>query len=139
MKIFFDTSAFIALFVSAERHHVAIAGKYQDYRRTRALFFTSDYILDELFTRLMYDFGKSVARKIILHLEKASAAEELVVLNVDTPTFVKAKDIFLKFAEHRISFTDATTYVLYKNFELDEIFTLDADFRKMRANTSFAV
>lgn len=28
-------------------------------------------------------------------------------------------------------------YVLYKDFALDEIFTLDEDFKKMRLNTSF--
>jgi len=37
----------------------------------------------------------------------------------------------------KINFTDATTYVLYKDFAIDEIFTLDSDFKKMRLKTSF--
>lgn len=137
MKIFFDTGAFIALFVSTDKYHQLIARKYQEYRRQRVLFFTSDYVLDELFTRLMYDFGKSITQKTLSLLEKSIAAEELSVLNIDATTFKKAKEAFLKFAEHRISFTDATTYVLYKNLALDEVCTLDGDFRKIYANTSF--
>ena len=43
----------------------------------------------------------------------------------------KAKEILLKFFEHKVSFTDATTYVLCKDFKIDEVFTLDSDFRKM--------
>ena len=46
-------------------------------------------------------------------------------------------DILDKFSEHKISFTDATSFCLYKDFNLDAIFTLDGDFKKMRVNTSF--
>jgi len=53
MKIFFDTGAFIALFISQEKYHKQIFTKYRDYRKQRALFYTSYYILDELFTRLI--------------------------------------------------------------------------------------
>ena len=65
------------------------------------------------------------------------ASEELTVLDIDSQIFKKAEDIFLKFSDHKISFTDATSYVLYKDFSLDEVFTLDTDFKKMRISTSF--
>lgn len=137
MKVFFDTSAFLALFIKEETHHKEVASKYLAYKQQRALFLTSDYVLDELYTRLIYDFGKSIAQDRINTLRESINNEELRVLNVDEIIFKKAYEPFIKFADHKISFTDATTYVLYKDFAIDEIFTLDRDFKRMRLNTSF--
>lgn len=134
MKIFIDTSAFVALLVDKEKHHREATEKYQEYRQQKAILLTSHYILDELFTRLLYyrlDIKKTVEK-----IKESIAVNELTVLQIDEALFEKALEIFLKFSEHKISFTDATTYVLYKDFKLDEIFTLDRDFKKMRAKTS---
>lgn len=136
MKVFIDTSAFVALFVDKETSHKKIASKYYDYRQQRAIFFTSYYILDELFTRLNYYKGIDV-KKHIQRLKDSIKANELTVLQIDEALFEKSLGVFIKFAEHKISFTDATTIMLFKNYKLDEIFTLDSDFKKMRLATSF--
>ncbi len=137
MKVFFDTGAFIALFISQEKYHKQISSKYRDYRKQRALFYTSFYILDELFTRLIYDFGKSATEKVIDLLMKSIEKEEVKVLDIDEATFDKSLKSLLKFAEHKISLTDATTYTLFKDLQLDELFTLDSDFKKIGLKTSF--
>ncbi|MBI4009433.1 type II toxin-antitoxin system VapC family toxin [Candidatus Roizmanbacteria bacterium] len=135
MKVFIDTSAFIALLVESETDHKKCAKKYLDYRQHRATFLTSDYVLDELFTRLLY--YKLDLRKYIGKLKGSIARNEITVLHIDEGLLEKSLDIFLKFSDHKISFTDATTYVLYKDFGLDEVFTLDDDFKKMRMVVSF--
>jgi predicted nucleic acid-binding protein len=70
-------------------------------------------------------------------MEKAEQNAEIKIVFIDSLFFKKAQEAFLKFSEHKISFTDAVSYVLCKEFKIDEIFTLDADFKKMRLNTSF--
>lgn len=137
MKVFFDTGAFIALFVSGERYHRQVKNKYTFYRKQRALFYTSFYILDELYTRLVYDFGEEVTKKVANLLTKSIEKEEIKVLDIDEGVFKKSVNALLKFAEHKISLTDASTYVLYTDLALDEIFTLDSDFKKIGANISF--
>ncbi len=137
MKVFFDTGAFIALFISKEKYHKQITSKYRSYRKQRALFYTSYYILDELFTRLIYDFGKSATEKVKVSLAKSIEKEEVKVLDIDEATFAKSLNSLLKFAEHKISFTDATTYNLFRDLQLDEVFTLDSDFKKIGLKTSF--
>jgi len=137
MKIFIDTGAFIALFASSEKHHRLVSKQYADYRKQRAIFFTSYYILDELFTRLMYDFGKSLTQKAIEILNRAIEKEELSIFDIDEAIFKKSQEVLIKFSEHKISFTDATSYILYKDFGMDSIFTLDDDFKKIRISTSF--
>lgn len=135
MKVFIDTSAFVALLVESETDHEKVAQKYRLLRQERAAFVTSDYILDELFTRLL--FFKLDIRKHVKKLRESTDRNEIGVLHIDESLFEKSLEVFLKFSDHKISFTDATSYVLYKDFALDEIFTLDDDFRKMRARTSF--
>lgn len=137
MKVFIDTSAFIALFVSSEKYHSQVSKKYKDYRKHRAQFLTSFYVLDELYTRLIYDFGKVATQKAIELLNKSIEKEELAVLDIDEVIFKKAQEILIKYSEHKISLTDATSYILYKDFNLDEVFTLDNDFKKIRVTTSF--
>ena len=137
MKVFIDTGAFIAIFVSSERFHPKASKKYKDYRKQRAQLFTSYYVLDELFTRLIYDFGKSATQKAIDLLNKSIEKEELKVLDIDETIFKKAQEAMIKFSEHKISLTDAASYILYRDFSLDEVFTLDEDFKKIRINTSF--
>lgn len=136
MKVFIDTSAFVALFVDKETFHEKVAKKYYDYRQQRVAFFTSYYILDELFTRLLY-YRKVDVKKHIQKLRDAITANELTILQIDEALFEKSLEVFLKFSEHKISFTDATSYVLYKDFGLDAVFTLDDDFKKIRVNTAF--
>ncbi len=139
MKILVDTGAFIALFVKEDINHKITSNQYVEYRKQNTLLFTSDYILDELFTRLLYDCGEYIMKIKVKQINQMIEQKELTLLSVDKVIFEKAQEIFLKFSEHKVSFTDATTYVLYKDFSMDEIFTLDSDFKKMRVKTSFSV
>jgi len=139
MKAFIDTSAFIALIFQNEKLHSHVVEKYQFYKKQKTIFITSDYILDELYTRCLYKGGEMGARQAIKHITEAQVLKQLAVLAVDSTIFKKAEQVFLKFLDQQVSFTDAVSYVLCKEFKIDEIFTLDADFKKMRLNTSFLI
>ena len=45
MKVFVDTSALVALLVEKEQSHSKVARRYKNYRKTKAVLFTSYYIL----------------------------------------------------------------------------------------------
>ncbi len=137
MKVFIDTSAFISYFIKQDTHHTETATKYQLYRQKKATLLTSDYVLCELLTWFNAKYHKSIVEKLIILLQRMEDEGEINVLYIDKATAKKAQHILVKFSEHKISFTDATSYVLYKDFSLDEVFTLDNDFKKMRLNTSF--
>ncbi len=137
MKIFIDTGIFIAYFLKQEASHDNVVKKYKFYTQAKAQFVTSNYILDELLTWFSSKQTRYFTEKVIIHLQRIMENGELKVVFIDNVIHKKAQDILLKFLEHKISFTDATSYVLYKDFALDEIFTLDSDFKRMRINTSF--
>lgn len=137
MKVFIDTSALMALVLKSESFHHKVTNQYKVYKTSRAHFITSDYILDELYTRCLYRAGSYGAKLAVRLIKETVTADELTVVEIDSQIFKKSENIFLKFSDHKISFTDATTYILYKDLVLDEIFTLDSDFKRMRLKTSF--
>jgi len=137
MKVFLDTSALIAYFVKQETHHEKVVAIYNFYRKNKAQFFTSNYVIDELLTWFSSHQSKHFTEILIEALGKMRANGEIQILFIDESIFEKAIEILLKFFEHKISFTDATIYILYKDYAIDEIFTLDKDFKRMRLATSF--
>lgn len=139
MKVLIDTSAFMALILKDESFHEKVLNQYKVYKKNRAQLITSEYVLDELYTRCVYRAGSHGAKLATNLIKEAVTSNELAVLEVDSNVFRKAESVFLKFSDHKISFTDATSYVLFKDFSLDEIFTLDDDFKRMRLSTSFQI
>jgi len=137
MRVFIDSSAFISLFDKRDQMHEEAMSKFQMYQQIGAQLITSDYILDELYTWMIKRLKKHEVVKAITFMEKAEQNDEINIVFIDSLFFKKAQEAFLKFSEHKISFTDAVSYVLCKEFKIDEIFTLDADFKKMRLNASF--
>lgn len=137
MKVLIDTSAFIAYFIKQETRNKEVTKQYEIYRQQKATFLTSDYIICELLTWFNAKYNRFILEKVILAIQRMEQEAEINVLYIDRVIAKKSCDYLLKFSDHKISFTDATSYVLYKDFSLDEVFTLDDDFKKIRVNTSF--
>ena len=114
MKVFLDTSAFISYFIKQEFHNEEVTKKYGVYRKQKASFYTSNYIICELLTWLSAKYHKSILEKVITTLIRLENEKEISVLYIDRVIAKKSLDIITKFSEHKISFTDATTYSLYK-------------------------
>ncbi len=111
--------------------------QYKKYKKLQCLKITSDYILDELYTRILYDFGPRFVEIVIDKMQKLQNAQQLQVIHIDERCFQKSIAVFQKFKEHTLSLTDASVYVLMKEFSFDEVFTLDKDFKKIGLQTSF--
>jgi len=131
VKVFIDTGIFIAFFIRQESRHDDVTAKYQWYRKNKAIFVTSTYVLDELFTWFAYHQPSSITEKVVRALDRIEKERELRVIDVDEVTRKKASELFTKYLDQRISFTDVTTAILLKKFSFDELFTLDSDFRNI--------
>ena len=136
-KVFIDTSCYLALFIGSDIKHSIVAKTFKKYIQGRYQFFTSYYVLNELYTRLVYDFGKIELKKVVAQINKVVKNNELKMLYVDEVLFNKSAETMTKFAEHKLSFVDASIYNLVKDYKLDEVFTLDSDFKKVGLKTSF--
>lgn len=137
MKVFFDTGVFIALLIKKELDHDRVVEKYTVYRRQNAQMYTSDYILAELWTWCSRSLNSTQTKSIMDATDAMATLGQLTILPVDTNVFKRAQSMLLKYFEHRLSLVDCTTVVLVRDFHMDEIFTLDSDFRKLRLPVSF--
>jgi len=136
MKILIDTSAFIALFFKNDKNHIRAKSIYASRKKVGAKFYTTQYILSELFTKVLY-FGDAEKLKLCTDkIDKTVEGRLLEVLDVGLDVFAKSKSLMVKFGKNKISFVDCSSFILYRDLSLSEIFAFDEDFKKLGATVS---
>lgn len=94
-------------------------------------FYTSNYIVDEVVTFILYQQSHSEAVKA---LEILRGSPFLDVLHVSEGIEARADKEFKKYEDHRISYTDCTTKALMDVHGIDTVFSFDMDFEVMGAH-----
>ncbi len=134
-RIFIDSSAWIEFILTKERYHKKVVDYVISEVKKRSKFFTSDYVLDETFTRLITDQSYHTAKTLKEKVKVLEKEKQLLILWTDEVFFNKAWAIFTKFSEHRLSFTDSSIVTYAQDLKIDEILTLDTDFKKVGLTT----
>ncbi|OGE64222.1 hypothetical protein A3I48_03810 [Candidatus Daviesbacteria bacterium RIFCSPLOWO2_02_FULL_36_7] len=134
-KIFVDTSAWISYLGSDQPRHINIKNLIKRFIKDGVVICTSNDVIDETVTRFIYDTNIKTTEQFINLIKDSIAKNNLVQLWVDEQVQAEAFEIVEKFAEHKLSLTDATTIVLMKRFNIDSIISLDSDFRKVGIKT----
>lgn len=129
-KVFIDTSAWMAYYLSDEPDHIRIKNLIKRYTKEKAEIVTSNDILDETVTNFIY-LKPQIADKFIGFISKSIATNSLTQLWVDEEIQGEAFMIVQKFSEHKLSLTDATSIVLIKRFSIESVISLDSDFKKV--------
>jgi uncharacterized protein len=124
--IFVDTGAFVARYVRQDTHHRAARRTWAEIEKTRSRCFTSNFVLDETFTllgrRASCAFAADRARALL-----GSAA--LTILRPEAHDEEAAVELFAKFADQQVSFTDCVSFVLMRRNRLERAFSFDRRFR----------
>ena len=136
MKVFVDSSAWISIEVANDINHKASILNIQKLKRERVLFFTNEYVLAETYTRLIYDINLAAAKKFHDNIKLALKEEGLTILEVDYQIREVVWAELTRYADHKLSFTDATIVVNFKHYKLDEIFTFDKHFKDINLPTN---
>src|SRR2546426_12210784 len=106
MKLFLDSGAFIARALKDDRHHAAAIHVYEGLSKARhpfRLFYTSNCVVDETVTFLLYEAGGRVAVSV-LGLIRSSPS--LRVLHVSEEVEGEAHTAFRRYASSRVSYPD---------------------------------
>lgn len=127
MKLFVDSSAFIALADDTDRDHRAAAGFVQAWPSGIQLH-ASNYILAETVTRLRRTAGHRAA---IRWAKGARDNPQITWHYADTELDREAFRVFERYHDHPLSFVDCTTVVWLQQLHLDQIFTFDRDFQRL--------
>lgn len=132
-KVFIDTSAWISYCLSGQPKHSTVKKAIKQLIKDNVIICTSNDVIDETATRLIYDTNIKIVEKFINLIKTGQEANNLVQLWVDEEIQEEAFELAQKFAEHKLSLTDATTIALVKKYSIDSIISLDSDFAKVKA------
>ena len=125
MKVFIDTSAFCALTIPKDLHNAKAKSLHQQLKEQKAIFYTSDYVLDEVYTLLKTRSNHATAVNFMDRI----TTSRINLLRVNPEIDELSKAIFKKFEDKRLSFTDCTSFALINHFALDAVFAFDDHFR----------
>jgi predicted nucleic acid-binding protein len=126
--VFVDTSGWLALVLRNDQYHQEAASYYQFLRSRQIPLVTSDYVLDETFTRLRYDAGVKTALRAKQAFDKAQEMNLLSVQWVDEPIATEAWEMFVKYHDQDVSFTDCTSWSICRRLNITSVFAFDAHF-----------
>jgi len=130
MRLFVDTSAFVALEDEDDKKHKIALNYREKIRREETPFralYTSNYILDEMFTLLRLKLSHQAA---VAFGENLRRSKILRILRVSPTIEENAWKIFKKFSDKDFSFTDCTSFALMEHEAISTAFTFDEHFRQ---------
>ncbi len=123
--IYFDTGAFIALWVAKDGRHDAARVVLQSVRDERIRLFTSNFVLDEAVTHAGRLAGSRFAAE---RLRNILDSKTLTVLRPDERDERGALALYEKYADQKVSFTDAVSFALMRRNGIKRAFAFDRHF-----------
>ncbi|MFC2149125.1 type II toxin-antitoxin system VapC family toxin [Candidatus Auribacterota bacterium] len=128
MRVFVDTSGWVALFVASDIMHKRAASIYEELVRSGAFIYTSDYVIDETVTTILKRNGH---RQSVL-AGNAILSSDIAKLVYVAPDYLKsAWTSYQKYDDKMFSFTDVTSFVIIKKLDIKKAFSFDKDFKKV--------
>ena len=123
--IYIDTGAFIARHLKRDQYNETAVTSWKDLQTKNERYFTSNFVLDETFTllgrRAGYKFASQRARNIYL-------SDTITILRPDREAEIKALDLFEKYSNLEVSYTDCISFVLMSRNRIDRVFSFDKHF-----------
>ena len=112
--IFIDTSAFLAIENRGDSYHETGVRFRDACLKSRQLFITSDYVLDESYTIIRLRAGHDIA----VQFGEALRSSRFIHIQHVTPEIIEdAWKIFKTYGDHDFSFTDCTSFVLMEQLK----------------------
>jgi predicted nucleic acid-binding protein len=125
--IFIDTSAFLAIENREDSYHDSALRFRDACLKSRRLFITSDYVLDESYTIIRLRAGHEVA----VQFGEALRSSRFIQIEHVTPEIIEdAWKVLKTYGDHDFSFTDCTCFVLMEYLKINTSFAFDAHFRE---------
>jgi len=125
--IYIDTGPFLARFIARDQYHRRAAAAWKKLGERRESCFTSNLVFNETFTllarRTRYDFAAGRARLLL-------SSKALTILRSTGEDEFDAVELFRKFADQGVSFTDCVSFVLMRKQRLTRAFSFDRHYEQ---------
>src|SRR3989338_9592949 len=128
MMLFVDTSAWLALNDRNDQHHNKAAAKSAEIKRQKIELITSEYIIDESITLIRYRVSHKAA---VIFGDSLINSSIVRIIDVTGEDRIKAWEMFKKYEDKELSFTDCISFVLMINLKLHRAFVFDEHYKQM--------
>ena len=128
MRVFIDSSGFLALMDRSDPFHPAARDIATHPDVTHAQHYTSNFVVDEACTLVRARTSHADAAKFLRSLKTSGT----VVLRVTPSIEAEAERIFLRHDDKDFSFTDCTSFALIDAKKLEAFLAFDRHFRQYR-------
>jgi len=131
-KQFVDTGAFIAITDKSDQYHSIAVAYFVELLEARKPLLTTNFILDETYTRLKRNLGSHAA---ITFGETTRKSDQLEIITINGEIEEKAWKIFKKYHDQAFSYTDCTSFAVMQMKKLKRAFAFDGHFNIFGFNT----
>ncbi len=133
MSVFIDAGIFIAYVNEKDKLHAEASGLIDDITENKhGAAFTSNAVFDEAVTFLLYKTGDvrnaARVRDLITGNKGKDMPQFMNLLFVDKEVLDKGWNIFVKYANKKLSFTDCTTIELMNSRDIEFLASFDGGF-----------
>ena len=133
MSVFIDAGIFIAYVNEKDKLHAEASGLIDDITENKyGAAFTSNAVFDEAVTFLLYKTGDvrnaARVRDLIIGNKEKDIPQFMNLLFVDKEVLNKGWNIFVKYANKKLSFTDCTTIELMNSRDIEYLTSFDGGF-----------
>lgn len=138
MSLFVDTWGWLSLADPCEPLHGSVAQFFREESRVPKAVVTSDYVLDELITRLFRRRPFPGAAEFVEGILLSVARGHYILAPVNELRFARALHLRRKFSDKpRISFTDLTSMAIMQELRVLDVLTADENF--LQAGMGFRI
>lgn len=129
-KLFIDTGAWIALNNRRDIHHSSAVKANKNFLDEGYFYVSTDYVLDETYTLLLYDVGHKRAVEFGDEIKSLLDMRKISIIHINRDMLDEAWEVFKKYSDKDFSFTDCTSFAVMKKYEISEAFSFDKHFEQ---------
>lgn len=127
--VFVDTGAWLAITIKRDQYHGVAVNYYHRLSCKRLLLITTNYVLQETYTRIRYDDGHNKTIQFHEIINEAIQKGRLRVGWITPYIHEEAWILFKNYPEHVFSFVDCTSFVVAKKAGIQTVFGFDTSFK----------
>ena len=124
-KVFIDTSGWVALFVENDKYHKKAAAIFEEIKNSKALIYTSDYVVDETVTTIL---ARGSHKQSVLAGEALFTSKIIKIVHVCPEYLQAAWELYQKYKDKMFSFRDVTSFVIMKDLNIRKALAFDREF-----------
>ncbi len=127
-RIFFDTSAYIALTDQSDQFHREAVELAQALVQARLSRVTLNYVLAETYTRTLRKLGYSATLRLGDSIQRDASAGRLTVIQADAALDKNAWGLFRRYHDQQFSYVDCACFAWLQQAGQVEVFAFDKHF-----------